>query len=145
MEERNKPTVVIVNEYFLNDALSAGSQKGMPGLRVTYLIPPVWGKTAEQIRKDIVGNSPPTDKMIMREIVENLTKPLTAEEKETGTIEQSSGPASFTDTPDNLQQMFLENRMTDYMPVILPTEEKVADQLPRTPSRYSIMIWSSRS
>jgi hypothetical protein len=131
--ELGVPTVpLITSEFYEQVKTHHALQKGMPGLRVTYLIPPVWGKTAEQIRKDIVGNSPPTGKMIMREIVENLTKPLTAEEKKTGTIEPSSGPTSFTDTPDNLQQMFLENRMTDYMPIILPTEEKVAEMLKGT-------------
>jgi len=82
--------------------------------------------------KDIVSKSPVSGKIVMQEIVENLTKPLTAEEKKTGTIEQSSGPATFTDTPDNLQRIFLENRMTDYMPIILPTEEKVAEMLKGT-------------
>jgi hypothetical protein len=104
----------------------------MPGLRVTYLISPVWGKTAEQVRKDIVGKSPASGKMVMREIVENLTKPLTAEEKKTGTIKPPDGPDRFTDTPDNLQRLFMEKRMTDYMPIILPTEDKVADMLKGT-------------
>ena len=131
--ELGVPTVPLITAEFYEQVKTHHTvQKGMPGLRVTYLIPPVWGKTAEQIRRDIVDNSPPTGKMIMQEIVENLTKPLTVEERKTGTIEQSSGPVSFTDTPDNLQQMFLENRMTDYMPIILPTEEKVAEMLKGT-------------
>jgi hypothetical protein len=131
--ELGVPTVPLITAEFYEQVKTHHTvQKGMPGLRVTYLIPPVWGKTAEQIQQDIVGNSPPTGKMIMQEIVENLTKPLTAEEKKTGTIEQSAGPTRFTDTPDNLQQMFLENRMTDYMPIILPTEEKVAEMLKGT-------------
>jgi hypothetical protein len=104
----------------------------MPGLRVTYLISPVWGKTREQIRKDIVGKSPVSEKMIMEEIVENLTKPLTAEEKKTGTIQLSAGPERFTDTPDRLQQYFMDNRMTDYLPIVLPTEERVAEMLKGT-------------
>ncbi len=110
-------------------------QKGMPGLRVTYLISPVWGKTTDQITKDIVGKSPVSGKMVMQEIVENLTKPLTAEEKKTGSIEQSAGPERFTDTPDKLQQMFMDKRMTDYMPIVLPTEEKVAEMLKGTSHR----------
>ena len=127
------PTVpLIISEFYDQVKNHHTIQKGMPGLRVTYLIPPVWGKTAEQIRKDIVGKSPVSGKMIMEEIVENLVKPLTAEEKKTGTIKPSIGPDSFTDTPDNLRRMFMENRMTDYMPIILPTEEKVADMLKGT-------------
>ncbi|MBN1567417.1 MAG: hypothetical protein JXA73_06195 [Acidobacteria bacterium] len=127
------PTVpLIVSEFFEQVKTHHTVQKGMPCLRVTYLITPVWGKTAEQISKDIVRKSPVSGKMIMQEIVENLTRPLSNEEKKTGSIEQSAGPGSYTDTPDNLQRMFMEKRMTDYMPIILPTEERVADMLKGT-------------
>jgi hypothetical protein len=34
VEQHNKPTVTFVFEYFVNDAASAASSKGMPGLRV---------------------------------------------------------------------------------------------------------------
>ena len=30
------------------------------------------------------------------------------------------------DTEDNLQRLFEENRWTDYLPIVLPTEERVA-------------------
>jgi hypothetical protein len=127
------PTVpLIISEFYTQVKTHHTIQKGMPGLRVTYLISPVWGKTAERMRKDIVGKSPVSGKMVMEEIVEGLTKPLTADEKKTGTIEQSAGPERFTDTPDKLQQMFMDKRMTDYMPIILPTEEKVAEMLKGT-------------
>ena len=110
-------------------------QKGMPALRVTYLISPVWGKTPEQIRKDIVGNSPVSGKMVMQDIIENLTRPLTAEEKKSGSREQSAGPATFTDTPEKLEQYFMDNRMTDYMPIVLPTPERVNEMLKGTSHR----------
>jgi hypothetical protein len=127
------PTVpLIISEFYEQVKTHHTIQKGMPDLRVTYLISPVWGKTAEQIRKDIVNKSPVSGKMVMEEIVENLTKPLTAEEKKTGTIEPETGPERFTDTPDNLQRMFMEKRMTDYMPIILPTEKKVAEMMKGT-------------
>jgi hypothetical protein len=126
------PTVPLIISEFHDQVKLHCKKKGMPGLRVTYLISPVWGKTAERLRKEIVAKSPVSGKMIMQEIVENLTKPLTAEEKKMGTIKQSPGPERFTDTPEKLQQYFMDNRMTDYMPIILPTEEKVADMLKGT-------------
>lgn len=104
----------------------------MPTLRVTYLISPVWGKTAEQIRKDIVSNSPVSGKMVMQDIVDNLTRPLNDEEKKSGSRKQSAGPERFTDTTENLERYFMANRMTDYMPIVLPTEERVANMLKGT-------------
>ena len=105
----------------------------MPGLRFTFIKGPVWAKTPEQLRKDVVeSTSPISGKPVMQQIVDNLTKPLTGEEKKTGELKRDKGPLTFTDTPDNLQKMFLEKRMTDFMPVILPTEEKVNEMLKAT-------------
>ena len=127
------PTVpLITHEFYTQVKTHHTIQKGMPGLRVTYLISPVWGKTAERLRKDIVSKSPVSGKMIMQEIAEGLTKPLTAEEKKTGTVQQATGPERYTDTPDKLQQLFMDKRMTDYLPIVLPTEEKVAEMLKGT-------------
>jgi hypothetical protein len=105
----------------------------MPGLRIQYFRGPVWGKTNEQIRKQIVeGNNPITGRPVVQELVEKLTKPLTAEESKTDELKPPMGPATYTGTPDELQQLFLEKRYTDFMPIILPTEEKVAEMLKAT-------------
>jgi len=68
----------------------------------------------------------------MRELIEKLTTPLTDEEKKTGELKRDIGPATFTDTHNNLQRMFLEKRWTDFLPVILPTEEAVEEMLKGT-------------
>jgi hypothetical protein len=105
----------------------------MPGLRIQYFRGPVWAKTNEQLKKQIVdGNNPITGRPVMQELVEKLTKPLTAEEKRTGEYKQDKGQPRFTGTPDELQKLFLDKRFTDFMPVILPTEQKVAEMLKAT-------------
>ena len=110
--------------------------KGMPNLRFQFIRGPVWAKTPEQLRRDVVqGKNPISGKPVMQEVIEILTKPLTAEEKKTGEIKRDRGPDTFTDTPDNLQKMFLEKRMTDFMPVILPTEARVNEMLKATSHR----------
>ena len=68
----------------------------------------------------------------MQELVEKLTQPLAADEKRMGEIKQDKGPLTFAGTPDELQQLFLDKRYTDFMPVVLPTEEKVAEMLKGT-------------
>jgi hypothetical protein len=110
--------------------------KGMPNLRFQFIRGPVWAKTPEQLRRDVVqGKNPISGKPVMQEVIEILTKPLTAAEKKTGEIKRDRGPDTFTDTPDNLQKMFLEKRMTDFMPVILPTEARVNEMLKATSHR----------
>jgi len=108
----------------------------MPNFRIQYFRGPVWAKTKEQLKKQIVeGNNPVNGKPVMKEMVEILTKPLTEEEKKTGEYKRDKGPLTFTGTPDELQKLFLEKRFTDFMPVILPTEEKVAEMLKGTSHR----------
>jgi hypothetical protein len=55
------------------------------------------------------------------------------EDKTTRTIQQSAGPDHFgPDTEENLQKLFREKGMTDYLPIVLPTEEKVDAMLKAT-------------
>ena len=69
---------------------------GMPGIRIQWIKGPVWGKTAEQLRKDVVlGNSPVTGEQVLQGIVDKLTSPLTEEEKRTGEVIRSKGPETF--------------------------------------------------
>ena len=128
-----KPAVPLLIYDFATQAAEVALNKGMPGIRVQYFRGPVWAKTPEQIKKQIVeGINPITKQPVMKELVGHLTRPLTAEEKRTGELKRDKGPLTFTGTSDELQQLFLEKRFTDFMPVILPTEEKVAEMLKAT-------------
>jgi len=79
------------------------------------------------------GNDPVTGKPIMQEIVDALTKPLTADEQLTGLPEGALEPRLLPpDTEENLQEFFKVKDWTDYLPVVLPTEERVAAMLKGT-------------
>jgi len=105
----------------------------MPTLRIAFTVHPVWGKTPEQLRALVDGADPVTKAPFMKEIIGGLTTPLTAEDQISGLQPVSLGPATFgPDTADNLQKYFMDNQMTDYMPIIIPTEEKVAAMLKGT-------------
>jgi hypothetical protein len=127
------PAIPVVLSEFFEQQNQTSVEKGMPGLRIQYVRGPVWGKTREQLRRDIInGRSPVSNEPVMQEIVELLTRPLTAEEKKTGELIRDKGPATFNDTPANLHKMFLENRWTDFLPIVLPTEELVEEMLKGT-------------
>jgi hypothetical protein len=125
--------VSLILHDFAEQEAEVAFNSGMPGVRIQYFRGPVWAKTHEQLKKQIVeGNNPITGKPVMKELVEHLTKPLTAEEKRTGELKRDMGPPTYTGTQDELQKLFLEKRYTDFMPVILPTEEKVNEMLKAT-------------
>jgi len=102
-------------------------------MRVQYIQGPVWAKTAEQLRKSVVyGVNPLTGKKVAEEIVDKLTRPLAPEDTKTGQIKRDMGPPTYTGTAAELQQLYLEKRYTDFMPIILPTEELVDEMLKAT-------------
>ncbi len=118
---------------FEKQEIEVAFNKGMPGIRTQYIRGPIWGKTNEQIKKQVIeGNNPLTRRPVMKEIVEKLTVPLTAEETKIGELKRDMGPATFTGTEDELQKLFLEKRYTDFLPVILPTEARVNEMLKAT-------------
>ena len=105
----------------------------MPGLRIQYFRGPVWGKTNEQIKKQIIeGNNPISGKQVMPEIIAKLTDPLTSAEKDMGEKKRDLGPATYTDTEENLHKLFMDKRYTDFLPVVLPTKERVDTMLAQT-------------
>jgi hypothetical protein len=44
-------------------------------------------------------------------------------------VKRDLGPKTYRGTPDELQKLFLQKRYTDFLPVVLPTEDKVAEML----------------
>lgn len=130
------PAVPVVLSEFYKQETEKARNEGLPGLRTQWIRGPVWAKTREELRRDVInGKSPVSGKPVMQEIVESFTKPLTADEQKTGEIIRDKGPATFTDTPEKLAAMFEKNRWTDFMPIVLPTEERVNEMLKGTSHR----------
>jgi hypothetical protein len=81
------------------------------------------------------GNDVASGKPMMQAFIDALTSPLTDKEKYKGPAPEPQPKASRflgPDTEDNLQQLFRDNDWTDYLPIILPTEERVAKMLEGT-------------
>ncbi len=126
------PTAPMVTIAFKDLAKTNAANRGMPDERICFTPHPVWGKTDAQMYAYLEGNDPVTGKPLMKEVVDALTQPLTADEKKTGTVTPPIGPPVYVDTFDNLQQYYMDNGMTDFMPIILPTKEKVDAMLKGT-------------
>ncbi len=148
------PTAPMVTIAFKNLAKSNAAQRGMPDERICFTPHPVWGKTDAEMYAYLEGNDPVSGKPLMKEVVDALTQPLTADESKTGTVTPDVGPPTFIDTSDNLQQYYLDNGLTDFMYIQLPTQEKVDAMLKGTshhpdevvgkmcPARGSYPEWS---
>jgi hypothetical protein len=126
------PTAPLVTIAFKDLAKSNAASRGMPLERICFTPHPLTNKTDSEMYAVLEGNDPVSGKPLMPEVIDALTKPLTADEMKTGVISPDVGPPSYSDTPDNLQRFYANNNLTDYMPIILPTQEKVDAMLKGT-------------
>jgi hypothetical protein len=106
---------------------------GMP-LRFVGMPYPFTGLSDAMLKTYFDGIDNVSGKPVMQAIVDCLTTPLTDEEKISGPSPESVSEPRFLppDTADNMQRLFKDRDWTDFNPIILPTEEKVAAMLKGT-------------
>lgn len=102
-------------------------------MRTVFTPHPVTDRPAALCRKYLESNDPVTGKPILQEIVEGLTKPVSDEDKSTGFLPRPPRERLLKpDTVENLENYFYGNNFTDGLPIVLPTEKKVAEMLKAT-------------
>ena len=106
---------------------------GMPIRYVAFPFP-VAGQPKSVHRSYIEGEDLLSGKPMMQAIIDGLTQPLTDEEKLEGPPPEAvSEPRLLEpDTEANLRRLFKEKEWTDFNPIILPTEKRVAAMLAGT-------------
>ncbi len=113
-------------------------------LRWSFPPYPVGFVSRETLQGYIRGNDPISGAPLMDEVFFALTQPLTDEEKHPKMVKRPERARLVKpDTEENLHRLFLENGWTDGLPIILPTEERVAEMLTgtdRKPDEYVGMM-----
>jgi hypothetical protein len=123
----------MITQRFEELVTTTAFKKGIPHLRIAYTPHPITDRPADLCRKYVAGNDPLTRKPMLEEIYEYLTKPISEEDGKAGFLKRDPRPRLLkADTPDNLMEYFHEQGYTDGNPVILPTEQKVAEMLKAT-------------
>jgi len=110
-------------------------------MRMVYTPHPVTDKSSGIARKYIKGRSSVSGKLILEEIVEALTRPVSEEDRGTGFLPRDPRKRFFEpDTMENLERVFHESNFTDGLPIVLPTEEKVKEMLKATSHRPEELV-----
>lgn len=126
------PTVAIHTDKFVKVVQSVTRMGGLAQAPVVYVPQPVMGKTEADLRAYVEGNDPHTGTPVMKEIIDALTQGLAAnapgEEPYARTTPRLVDPA----TEDELHALFEKNLWTDHLPIVLPTEARVAAMLAGT-------------
>ena len=84
MEKMGVPAIPMCTKAYTELANLTAAREGMPHLREVFTPHPVGGKSADELAAYLVNPDPVSGIQIMKEIVDDLTRPLSADEKKTG-------------------------------------------------------------
>ncbi len=116
--------MLLANRGFVNDAHSAASGKGMPGVRVLGTPIACESTVAEDIKSGI-------DK-VFEQIIAELTRPLTEEEKSPRADAETPPRVAFKGTNEEVNQFFYRKGWGDGLPIVPPSEAAVAEMMKGT-------------
>ena len=139
------PTVAVHTDKFDRVVRSVAAVNGMPGLRQVFVPQPIMGKTAAQLRAYVDGVDPIGGRPVMQEVIEGLTRPVGEAEGGPVEFDRSTPRLVEPDTAENLERLFLESHWTDGLPIVLPTEARVAAMLAATRRKPDETVGRMRS
>ena len=127
IERLGKPGVYVTIDNFMQAARSGAADEGMPGLRI------VAPRADEYYRGRVsLVEIRPVAARIFGEIIGGLTRPLTEDESNPKPVAKEVTEKTINVTAENnhlaserVNQVFLENRWSDGLPLVPPTLEAV--------------------
>ncbi len=144
LEEAGVPSVAVHTHVFARLARATARANGMPRTRQAFVPQPVVDLSPTELRGYIEGKDPVSSRPFMQEVIEGLTRPLETDDVTGVSFERATPRLLRPDTEDNLRQLFIENHWTDYLPIALPTEERVAAMLKGTSHRPDEIVGKMR-
>jgi hypothetical protein len=139
------PTVAMHTDKFDRVVRSVAEVNGMPALRQVFVPQPIMGQSRAQLRAYVDGLDPITGRPVMQEVVEGLTRPFDGAELGHVIFDRSTPRLCEPDTEDHLHRSFLDRGWTDMLPIVLPTEERVAAMLAQTHRKPDETVGRMRS
>jgi hypothetical protein len=139
------PTVAMHTDKFDRVVRSVAEVNGMPGLPQVFVPQPIMGKTPRELRAYVDGTDPLTRRPVMQEVVEGLTRPLVDAAQQGRAFDRSTPRLCEPDAEENLHRRFLDNHWTDMLPIVLPTEARVATMLAATRRKPDELVGQMRS
>jgi hypothetical protein len=139
------PTVALHTDKFDQVVRSVAAVNGMPGLRQVFVPQPIMGKTPAQLYAYVDGADPIAGRPVMQEVIEGLTRPFDEADRGPREFDRTRPRLVEADSEGALHQMFLDNHWTDMLPIVLPTEARVAAMLSGTSRNPDEVVGRMRS
>jgi hypothetical protein len=102
------------------------------------------GKSAAELRAYVDGRDPVSGRPVMQEVIEGLTRPFTDAERGRIEFDRSTPRLVEPGSEESLHRLFLERDWTDKLPIVLPTEARVAAMLAATRRRPDEVVGRMR-
>jgi len=142
--EYGVPTVGVHADVFSRLVDSVVRVNGMPNARRAYVPTPVLNKTPDELREYVEGADPTTGRPFMDVVLDSLTRPLADDDLRGVGFDRSTPRFVEPDSEENLQLAFRRQRWTDFLPIVLPTEERVEAMLAATSRRPDEVVGRMR-
>ncbi|MBN2059357.1 MAG: hypothetical protein JW882_02975, partial [Deltaproteobacteria bacterium] len=145
LERMGIPTAPVQGRVFEGLVKMYARLVGMPHHRQVFVPHPISRVPSAICREYIEGKDPVTGIPVIDEIIDALTKPLSEEEKKTKVVERSVLRLIGPEKEEDLHEIFQKKKLTDYLPIILPTEDRVAEMLKGTSHKPDEVVGELRS
>ena len=126
------PTVGVHVHVFARLVDSTVRTNGMPRARQAFVPAPMFNQPPTVLRGYIEGDDAVHGGPFMERVFGLLTRPLADDDLRGSGWDRSTARLVEPDTEANLEQLFRDNHWTDFLPVVLPTEERVEAMLAGT-------------
>jgi len=142
--EYGVPAVAVHVNVFERIVANVARANGMPKARQAFIPTPIFNQPPAVLRAYVEGDDPVHKRPFMAGVLDSLTRPLDPEDLHGMTWDRSTPRLVEPDTEESLQRLFRENRWTDYLPIVLPTEERVKAMLEGTSRRPDEVVGKMR-
>ena len=105
---------------------------GMPSARQVFVPTPLMNTPPAVLRQYVEGDDPVHSRPFMAEVFDQLTRPIPADELRGEDWDRSTPRYVEASSEAEMHELFQERRYTDFLPIVLPTEERVEQMLAGT-------------
>jgi hypothetical protein len=138
------PTVGVHLNVFAPLVRNTVKSYGMPSARQAFVPTPLMNTPPPVLREYVEGNDPVHKRPFMAEVFDQLTRPIPANELRGEDWDRSTPRYVEADGEEEMHALFRERRYTDFLPIILPTEERVEQMLTGTSHARDEMVGKTR-
>ncbi|HEY1369241.1 MAG TPA: UGSC family (seleno)protein [Gaiellaceae bacterium] len=138
------PTVGVHVDVFATLVRTTVKTQGMPSARQAFVPTPLMNTAVPVLREYVEGNDPVHGRPFMAEVFDQLTRPVPKGELRGEDWDRATPRYVEAASEADMDELFRERRYTDFLPIVLPTEERVERMLAGTSHAPDEMVGKMR-